>query len=152
MNIKKILVGTAAGALMLGVTIVPAFAAGNPSEDADCSTVVTDPYGLLGTGTRAEIYGCKPIGNSGEEQGVYTLNGNAILFGYPADYGTCKILVKWSGDYGETPYLDFGTVFNNTKCSNGYVEIWGDNFGPDDAYGATPYVYSIGGEGSQIHP
>jgi len=60
--------------------------------------------------------------------------------------------VKWSGDYGLTPYLDFGTVFNNTKCSNGYVEIWGDKFGPDDAYGATPYVYSIGGQGSQIHP
>ncbi len=152
MNIKKFLVGTAAGALMLGTMAVPAFAAGNPSADTDCSTIVTDPYGLLGTGTRADLYGCKPIGNSGEEQGIYTLNGPATLFGYPADYGTCKILVKWSGDYGETPYLDFGTVFNNTKCSNGYVEIWGDRFDAEDAYGATPYVYSIGGQGSQIHP
>lgn len=129
---------------------IQAFAA-NPSADTDCSTIVTDPYGLLGTGTRAELYGCKSIGHSGEEQGIYTLNGDATLFGYPADYGTCEILVKWSGDFGETPYLDFGTVFNNTKCSNGYVEIWGDRFGPDDAYGATPYVYSIGGQGSQIH-
>ena len=151
MNIKKMLVGGAAGALMLGALAVPAFAS-NPSADVDCETVITDPYGLLGTGTRAEIYGCKPIGNSGEEQGVYTLSGPATLFGYPADYGTCNILVKWSGDYGLTPYLDFGTVFNNTKCSNGYVEIWGDRFGPDDAYGSTPYVYSIGGQGSQIHP
>lgn len=150
-NIKKFLVGTAASALMLGAMAIPAFAA-NPSADTDCNTLVTDPYGLLGTGTRADIYGCKSIGNSGEEQGVYTLNGNATQFGYPADYGTCKILVKWSGDYGETPYLDFGTVFNNTKCSNGYVEIWGDRFDAEDAYGATPYVYSIGGQGSQIHP
>jgi hypothetical protein len=150
MNIKKLIVGAAAGALMLAI-VAPVFAA-NPSADVDCSTIVTDPYGLLGTGTRAELYGCKPIGNSGEEQGVYTLNGPATLFGYQADYGTCKILVKWSGDYRETPYLDFGTVFNNTKCSNGYVEIWGDRFGPGDAYGATPYVWSIGGQGSQIHP
>ena len=150
MNFKKILVGAAASAVMLSMAF-PAFAA-NPSADVDCSTTVTDPYGILGTGTRAELYGCKPIGNSGEEQGIYTLDGPATLFGYPADYGTCTALVKWSGDYGLTPYLDFGTVFNNTKCSNGYVEIWGDNFGPDDAYGATPYVYSIGGQGSQIHP
>lgn len=151
MNIKKILVGAAAGAVMLSTMAMPAFAA-NPSADADCSTVVTDPYGILGTGTRAEIYGCKPIGNSGEEQGVYKLSGPATLFGYPAENGTCDILVKWSGDYGETPYLDFGTVFNNTKCSNGYVEIWGDRFDAEDGYGATPYVYSIGGQGSQIHP
>lgn len=152
MNIKKILVGATASALILGAMVIPALAVGNPSADADCATVITDPYGILGTGTRAEIYGCKPIGNSGEEQGVYTLFGPATQFGYPVDYGTCNILVKWSGDYGLTPYLDFGTVFNNTKCSNGYVEIWGDNFGPDDPYGSTPYVYSIGGEGSQIHP
>ena len=150
MNFKKILIGATASAVMLGMAF-PAFAA-NPSADVDCSTTVTDPYGILGTGTRAELYGCKPIGNSGEEQGIYTLDGPATLFGYPADYGTCKILVKWSGDYGLTPYLDFGTVFNNTKCSNGYVEIWGDRFDADDAYGATPYVYSIGGQGSQIHP
>ena len=150
MNFKKILIGATATAVMLGMAI-PSFAA-NPSADIDCSTTVTDPYGILGTGTRAELYGCKPIGNSGEEQEIYTLNGPATLFGYPADYGTCKILVKWSGDYGQTPYLDFGTVFNNTKCSNGYVEIWGDRFDADDAYGATPYVYSIGGQGSQIHP
>lgn len=133
--------------------VVPVFAAGNPSADIDCETVITDPYGILGTGTRAELYGCKPIGNSGEEQGVYTLNGAATLFGYPAEYGICEILVKWSGDYGLTPYLDFGTVYNNTKCSNGYVEIWGDNFNPpDDPYGATPYVYAIGGQGDQVHP
>lgn len=102
---------------------VSTYAKGNPSSDTDCSAIVTDPYGLLGTGTRAELYGCKSIGNSGEEQGVYTLNGPATLFGYDEDYGTCSILVKWSGDYGETPYLDYGTVFNNMKCSNGYVEI-----------------------------
>lgn len=148
---KKILSGIIA-VFALALVVVPATAAGNPSADVDCSTTVTDPYGLLGTGTRAEIYGCKPIGNSGEEQGVYKLSGPATLFGYPADYGTCDILVKWSGDYGETPYLDFGTVFNNTKCSNGYVEIWGDQFDGVDGYGSTPYVYSIGGQGSQIHP
>jgi len=150
---NKIVGGVVASATIMSMFAMAGVAfAGNPSADIDCSTVVTDPYGLLGTGTRADIYGCKPIGNSGEEQGVYTLNGDATLFGYPADYGTCKILVKWSGDYGETPYLDFGTVFNNTMCSNGYVEIWGDNFGPGDGYGVTPYVYSIGGQGSQIHP
>lgn len=150
-KIKKLAIGASAAAIMFSSLAVGAFAA-NPSADADCSTVITDPYGLLGTGTRAELYGCKPIGNSGEEQGIYTLNGPATLFGYPVDYGTCKILVKWSGDYGLTPYLDFGTVFNNTKCSNGYVEIWGDRFDAVDGYGATPYVYSIGGQGSQIHP
>ncbi len=130
--------------------VFPVLAA-NPSADTDCSTIITDPYGILGRGTRADLYGCKSIGNSGEEQGIYKLSGLSTLFGYPSDYGTCEILVKWSGDYGETPYLDFGTVFNNTKCSNGYVEIWGDSFGPGDPYGATPYVYSIGGEGSQLY-
>ena len=149
---KKIIIGLIASLGMVGGTVVPALAAGNPSADIDCTTGVTDPYGILGTGTRAEIYGCKPIGNSGEEQGVYTLSGLATLFGYPADYGTCDILVKWSGDYGQTPYLDFGTVYNETRCSSGYVEIWGDRFSADDPYAATPYVYSIGGEGSQIHP
>ena len=137
-----------AAAALFGASAVPAFA-GNPSADADCRTVVTDSF--LGTGTRADLYGCKSIGNSGQEQGIYTISAPAADLGYPAEYGTCKVLVKWSGDYGLTPGLDFGTVFNNTKCSNGYVEIWGDNFGPGDAYGATPYVYSIGGQGSQIH-
>jgi hypothetical protein len=134
---------------VFGAMAVPAFAA-NPNGDADCSTVVTD--GFLGTGTRADLYGCTPIGNSGQEQGIYTISASAADLGYPAEYGTCTVLVKWSGDYGGTPYLDFGTVFNVTKCSNGYVEIWGDKFGPGDAYGATPYVYSIGGQGSLIHP
>ena len=151
-KIKKLAIAGAASAIMLGSMAIPAFAAGNPSADADCSTFIAAPGYDLVPGTRAEIYGCKSIGNSGEEQGIYTITAPAADLGYPADYGTCDILVKWSGDYGLTPYLDFGTVFNNTKCSNGYVEIWGDNFGPDDAYGATPYVYSIGGQGSQIHP
>ncbi len=135
----------------MGSFTIPSFAA-NPSADADCSTFIDAPGYDLVPGTRAEIYGCKPIGNSGEEQGIYTITAPATDLSYPTDYGTCKVLVKWSGDYGQTPYLDFGTVFNNTKCSNGYVEIWGDNFGPDDGYGVTPYVYSIGGQGSQIHP
>lgn len=152
MNLKTTLSTLTIGVVMLAVLAVPALAVGNPSADTDCATVVTDPYGILGTGTRAEIYGCKPIGNSGEEQGIYNLSGSATLFGYPVEYGTCDILVKWSGDYGDTPYLDFGTVFNRTKCTNGYIEIWGDNFSLDDGYGVTPYVYSIGGQGSQIHP
>lgn len=148
---KKIILAVSSVLVSLSfLFVIPAFAV-NPSADADCSTVVTD-YFSGETGTRADLYGCKTIGNSGEEQGVYTLNEDAALFGYPADYGTCEILVKWSGDYGLTPYLDFGTVFNNTRCSNGYVEIWGDNFGPGDGYGDTPYVYSIGGQGSLIHP
>lgn len=125
------------------------YAKGNPSADTDCSTTVTDFFSGQ-TGTRAEVYGCKSIGNSGEEQGIYTIEASSINLGYTEDHGMCKVLVKWSGDYGETPYLDFGTVFNNTKCSDGYVEIWGDKFGPGDAYGATPYVYSIGGQGSMI--
>lgn len=139
-----------AGLVTMGAMAVPTFAA-NPSADADCSAIVSDS--LLGaTGTRADLYGCKSIGNSGGEQGIYTITAPAADLGYPADYGTCKVLVKWSGDYGLTPYLDFGTVFNNTKCSNGYIEIWGDRFDAVDGYGVTPYVYSIGGQGSQIHP
>jgi hypothetical protein len=147
---KIILMGAVALVATIAATSL-AVAKGNPSADSDCSTVLTDPYGLLGTGTRAELYGCTPTGNSGEEQGLYQLEGPASLFGYPADYGTCIILVKWSGDYGETPYLDFGTVFNLTKCSNGYVEVWGDRFDESDGFGATPYVYTIGGEGDQVH-
>ncbi|HEU5287791.1 MAG TPA: hypothetical protein VFV20_05260 [Candidatus Limnocylindria bacterium] len=122
----------------------------NPSADADCATTVTDPF--LGTGTRADLYGCKSIGNSGDEQGIYVINADAADLGYPADYGTCSVLVKWSGNYGLTPYLDYGTVYNQTKCSSGYVEIWGDRFDATDGYGATPYVYSIGGQGTQLHP
>ena len=149
--IKK-LATIGASLALLATTAMPAFAAGNPSADANCDEFIAAPgYDLL-PGTRADIYGCKPIGNSGQEQGIYTISASATELGYPAEYGTCDVLVKWSGDYGPTPYLDFGTVFNNTKCSNGYVEIWGDNFGPDDPWNATPYVYSIGGQGSQIHP
>jgi hypothetical protein len=139
-------------------------AAGNPRVDTDCSTEVTDPT----TGehdTRANLYGCKPIGNSGDEQGIYTLSGSAAKLGYDnfdSDV-TCTVLVKWSGNYENNPYLNYGTVFNNTKCSNGYVEIWGDNFNDDpvpnqDPYASTPYVDSVGGSysavdhGSLIHP
>ena len=123
----------------------------NPSADVDCATTVTDSY-LDATGTRADLYGCKPIGNSGEEQGIYVISAPAATLGYSAEFGDCTVLVRWSGDYGETPYLDYGTVFNLTQCSNGYVEVWGDTFGATDAYAATPYVYSIGGQGSQNHP
>lgn len=126
--------------------------ADNPSADADCAAVVNDPY--LGPGTRADLYGCKPIGNSGEEQGIYVIHATAAELQYPVQTATgdCTVLVRWSGNYGGNPYLDFGTVFNLTQCSDGFVEVWGDTFGPGDAYGATPYVYSVGGQGSLIHP
>lgn len=148
---KKLIYIAIFAVFAVAVAVVPASANGNPSADSDCSTVVTDSFSGA-TGTRAEVYGCKSIGNSGEEQGIYTIEASASTLGYPSDYGTCTVLVKWSGDYGETPYLDFGTVYNRTQCSNGYVEVWGDRFDADDGYGATPYVYSIGGQGSQIHP
>lgn len=93
-------------------------AAGNPSDDGDCSTVVTDPT-TNQTGSRAELYGCKAIGNSGNEQGIYRLSDvSASSLGYSFDGQnvTCNVLVKWSGNYGGTPYLDYGTVYNNTKC------------------------------------
>jgi hypothetical protein len=144
------------GSLGMAVAIpVISHAAGNPSADSDCSEQVTDTFSGK-TGTRAEVYGCKSIGHSGDEQGIYRINASAATLGYPADYGDCSVLVKWSGNYEGDPYLNYGTVFNNTKCSNGYVEIWGDNFNDDsvpnhDAYGTTPYVYSIGGQGSLIH-
>jgi len=125
-------------------------AAGNPSNDGDCATVVTDPF-LNATGTRADLYGCKPMGNSGEEHGIYVIHASAADLGFPAEYGQCTVLVRWSGDYGGTPYLDFGTVFNQTECSNGYGEVWGDRFDANDAYGATPYVFTIKGEGDQVH-
>jgi len=132
-------------------TFVGLAIAANPSADIDCNTVVTDPF--LGNGTRADIYNCKPIGNSGEEQGIYFIkNATSESLGYTEDHGTCNVVVKWSGDYGLDPYLNFGTVFNNTKCSDGFIEIWGDIFGPGDGYGVTPYVWSIGGQGSLIHP
>lgn len=149
-NLKKILAfSSVVFALLFFVTPI---LAGNKDYDSDCEHNITDPYGILGTGTRAEIYGCKEIGNTGEEQGRYVLEGPATLFGFPSEYGTCRIDVKWNGDYGETPYLDWGTVYNHTKCENGYNEIWGDRFDAEDAYGSTPYVFSIGGQGSQIHP
>jgi hypothetical protein len=142
--------------LLIVTTVIASFslfggvALANPSDDGDCATVVTDPY--LGTGTRADLYGCTAIGNSGDEQGIYVISASAAALGYPADYGDCTAVVKWSGNYGGTPYLDYGTVFNVTRCTNGYVEIWGDRFDANDGYGATPYVFSIGGLGSQIHP
>jgi hypothetical protein len=140
-----------ATSLIASLWLLGGVALANPSADADCATVVTDPF--LGTGTRAALYGCRPIGNSGDEQGIYVIKDvPATSVGYTSDYGTCTVLVKWSGNYGLTPYLDYGTVFNQTRCTNGYVEIWGDRFDAADAYGATPYVYSIGGEGTQLHP
>lgn len=157
---KKLWCLAAVTVALVGIIVSPVVAA-NPNADGNCGETVTDPY--LGSGTRADLYNCKPIGNSGEEQGIYFWNeAPATLAGYPASgeyFGyefdadtTCDVLVKWSGDYGPTPFLDFGVVFNNIRCSNGYVEIWGDNFGADDPYGSTPYVYSVGGMGSLIHP
>lgn len=131
--------------VVLLMVAVPVLAAGNPHGDGDCQTIVTDPNSGA-EGTRAEIYNCKPIGNSGEEQGIYNLYD--IL---DEEHGTCDYLVKWSGDFGGDPYLDYGRVFNRISCSDGYVEVWGDRFGPEDSYGATPYVYSIKGEGTQLH-
>jgi hypothetical protein len=142
--------------MLIATTVIASFslfggvALANPSDDGDCAAVVTDPF--LGPGTRADLYGCKPIGNSGNEQGIYVITADAAALGYPASYGRCTTIVKWSGNYGGTPYLDYGTVYNQTRCTNGYVEVWGDRFDATDAYGATPYVYSIGGQGSQIHP
>ena len=144
------MIGSAMAGIMAVLAVVPALAA-NPSADADCSTTVTDPF--LGTGTRADLYNCKSVGNSGEEQGIYFISdATSASLGYTEDHGTCNVLVKFSGNFGGTPGLDYGTVFNNTTCSDGYVEIWGDQFDAVDGYGVTPYVYSIGGQGSQIHP
>lgn len=64
------------------------------------------------------------IGNSTEEQGIYKLEGAASIFGYSEEYGTCTVLVKWSGDYGVTPHFDFGTVFNNTRHSKRILCGW----------------------------
>ena len=123
--------------------------AGNPSDDGNCGETVVDP--ILGTGTRADLYGCKPMGNSGEEHGVYVLHASAAALGFDPSYGECTTLVRWSGDYGTDPYLDYGTVFNQTQCSNGYGEVWGDRFDANDDYGATPYVFTVRGEGDQVH-
>ena len=124
--------------------------AGNPSDDGDCAAEVTDTF-LNATGTRADLYGCKPMGNSGEEQGIYVIHASATDLGFPASYGECTTIVRWSGNYGGTPFLDYGTVFNQTQCSGGYGEVWGDRFDADDPYGATPYVFTIKGEGDQVH-
>jgi hypothetical protein len=124
--------------------------AGNPSADGDCATVVTDPF-LGATGSREDLYGCKPMGNSGEEHGIYVIHTSAAALGFPASYGECTTIVRWSGDYGGTPFLDYGTVFNVTQCSNGYGEVWGDRFDANDGYGDTPYVFTIKGEGDQVH-
>ncbi|MFH1706131.1 MAG: hypothetical protein ABH867_04475 [Patescibacteria group bacterium] len=149
-KIKKLLL-LVFSAVLLTLVVTPVTAKGNPSSDGNCDEVVYDPY-MDETGTRAELYNCKAIGNSGEEQGVYFLyDVPALQAGYPEEYGTCDILVKWSGDYGPTPYLDYGAVYNRTMCTNGYVEVWGDQFGPDDPWASTPYVYTIKGEGDQVH-
>ena len=96
-TMSKLKLALASGTI--AALFLPALAlALNPSDDGDCATIVTDPYSGE-TGTRADVYGCKAIGNSGEEQGIYTLTGNATLFGYPAAYGACDIVVRWSGDY-----------------------------------------------------
>ena len=131
----------------LALSSGPALAA-NPSDDGDCAQTVTDP--LVGSGTRADLYGCKPMGNSGEEHGIYVIHASGDDLGFPGA-GECTTIVRWSGDYGGTPYLDHGTVFNMTQCSNGYGEVWGDRFDADDPYGATPYVFTIMGEGDQVH-
>ena len=130
---------TLAFAITVSLALSGGVALANPSDDGDCAATVTDSY--LGTiGTRADLYGCKPIGNSGEEQGIYVIHA-----------GECTTIVRWSGNYGGTPYLDYGTGFNQTQCSNGYGEVWGDRFDAADAYGATPYVFTIKGEGDQVH-
>ena len=134
---------------MASLVLFAGIALANPSDDGDCAAEVTDPY--LGPGTRADLYGCKPMGNSGDEHGIYVIHADAAALGFPASYGQCTTIVRWSGDYGGTPFLDYGTVFNQTQCSGGYGEVWGDRFDTDDPYGATPYVFTIKGEGDQIH-
>lgn len=121
-----------------------------PGADSDCSTTVTDPW--LGTGTRADLYNCHSIKNNGEETGQYWIFGaSASSLGYPAEYGTCDVLVIWSGDYGGTPYLDFGRVYNLAKCTNGFLEVWGDKFSASDPWAATPYVWAQKSVGDLLH-
>jgi len=145
------------GQILLGIIALTLLAtagtasAAQPKADNDCSTTVTDPD--LGTGTRAELYNCHPIRNNGEEAGRYWIYGaSAESLGYPAEYGTCDVLVVWSGDFGGTPYLDFGRVYNLAKCTNGFLEVWGDRFSATDPWAATPYVWNQKGVGSLIHP
>ena len=124
--------------------------AGQPNADSDCSDTVTDPW--LGTGTRTDLYNCHPIGNNGREAGQYWISGaSASSLGYPSDYGTCDVLVVWSGDYGGTPYLDFGRVYNLAKCTNGFLEVWGDKFSATDPWAATPYVWAQKAVGDLLH-
>ena len=66
-NLKRVLFTTGMTAALFGTMVAPAMAAGNPSADIDCATTVTDSF-LGTTGTRADLYGCKPIGNSGQER------------------------------------------------------------------------------------
>jgi hypothetical protein len=141
---------TLAIAILASLGLFGGVALANPSDDGDCAETVTDPF-LGTTGTRADLYGCKATGNSGEEQGIYVIHASAAELGFPAEYGQCTTLVRWSGNYGGDPFLDYGTVFNVTQCSNGYGEVWGDQFDADDPYGATPYVFTIKGEGDQVH-
>ena len=141
---------TLAIAILASLGLFGGTALANPSDDGDCEAIVTDPY-LGAVGTRADLYGCKPMGNSGEEHGIYVIHASAAALGFPAEYGECTTLVRWSGDYGGTPFLDYGTVFNMTQCSNGYGEVWGDRFDASDPYGATPYVFTIKREGDQVH-
>ena len=142
--------------LILGVIAVMLLAlmgvatAKQPGADIDCSTTVTDPW--LGNGPRADLYNCHPIKNNGEEAGKYWIFGaSASSLGYPAEYGTCDVLVIWSGDYGLTPYLDFGRVYNLAKCTNGFLEIWGDRFSASDPWAATPYVWAQKAVGDLLH-
>lgn len=141
------------GVMLLAILLimVPASAKGNPHGDGDCQTTVTDST-TGETGTREELYNCKPIGNSGEEQGIYNVYDiPSDDLEYEEDHGTCDVLVKWSGDYGGDEYLDYGKVFNRIKCSDGYLEVWGDRWGADDGFGETPYVHSIKGDGTQLY-
>lgn len=140
---------TTLAAAIASLLLFGGLALANPSDDGDCAATVVDPY--QGAGTRADLYGCKPMGNSGEEHGIYVIHASAADLGLPADQGQCTTIVRWSGNYGGTPFLDYGTVFNATQCSGGYGEVWGDRFDADDPYGSTPYVFTIKGEGDQVH-
>ena len=79
MNIKKILIGTAAGALMLGATIVPAFASTVPVNFPGNTGISCDAWHGApgGFGPDSPYYFVRTDTDFGQEQGVITGQNNS---------------------------------------------------------------------------
>lgn len=142
MNIKKVLVGAAAGAVMFGVMVVPAFAAapnwnttGTWNFDLNSTvwggvysktmTITQDLSGnITGTGNNVPGNTWNVAGNVSGNAINFSLNYNAPMSGYVASFiGNIKPDGTMNGTWLDVLYSDSGLWYSTSGVATAIVNL-----------------------------